>query len=259
VEIDMTVAHPARVYDYWLGGKDNYQPDRVLAEAMNKQLPSIPVMARANRAFLGRAVRHLVAECGITQFLDVGAGIPTAPNAHQVAQGIDPTARVVYVDNDPIVLAHSRALLTSAPQGRTAFISADAADPAAILTDPVLWETLDRDRPIGLMLISMLMYFPGDQARSMVAALLDAMPPGSYLTISHPTIDFDPQVVAEVAAVAARGGISYDFRTRQEVEPLFDGLTLVEPGIVPMALWRPEVAAADPHDVYYWVGMARKG
>jgi O-methyltransferase involved in polyketide biosynthesis len=258
VEIDMTVPHPARVYDYCLGGKDNYEPDRVLARAMIEQMPSIPVMARANRDFLGRTVRHLVSECGITQFLDVGAGIPTAPNAHQVAQGIDPAARVVYVDNDPIVLAHSRALLTSTPEGRTAFIAADATKPEVIIADPVLWETLDRDRPIGLMLISMLMYFPGEQASSIASTLLDALPSGSYVTISHPTAEFNPADAAAAAATAARGGVSYYARTRSEVESFFDGLTLVEPGVVPMLEWRPPVPPTKPHSVDYWVGMARK-
>lgn len=257
-DIDITVAHPARVYDYLLGGKDNFAPDRELAEAMIRQIPSMPVMMRANRDFLGRAVRFLVAERGVRQFLDVGSGIPTGSNVHQVAQDVDPTARIVYVDNDPVVLAHSRALMTSTPQGRTAFVPADARDPHAVLDDPAVFATLDRAQPIALMLISFLMYFPDDQAYPMVATLLDALPSGSYLTISHPSGDFDPEAAAQAAAAGRRGGIDYHVRSRAEVERFFDGLELAEPGVVPMLEWRPGLRHPDPHSVHYWVGMARK-
>lgn len=255
--IDDTVAHPARVYDYMIGGKDHYAPDRELADAMTATLPALPVMLQANRDFLGRAVRHLVTERGVTQFLDVGSGIPTAANVHQVAQGIDPAARVVYVDNDPMVLAHARALMVGTPEGRTAFVADDARDPAAILADPVVFETLDRERPVALMLVSMLMYFTDDEAYPMVRTLLAALPPGSHLTISHPTADFDPESAA-AAEVGSTGGITYHNRTRAEVERFFEGLDLVEPGVVPMLEWRLGIRHPRPRSVYYWVGMGTK-
>lgn len=158
--IDTSVAHPARVYDYFLGGKDNYAPDRELAERMAAQMPGLPTMTRANRAILGRAVRVLSAELGMRQFLDIGSGLPTSSNVHQVAQATDPTSRVLYVDNDPIVLAHGQALLVGDPAGRTAFVGADARDPRAILAAPTLREVLDLDEPVALILLSFLMYFP---------------------------------------------------------------------------------------------------
>lgn len=257
-EIDTTIAHPARVYDYLLGGKDNYAPDRALAEAMIEQLPTLPEMTRANRDFLGRAVRYLVDEQGIRQFLDIGSGIPTASNVHQVAQEIEPSVRVVYVDNDPVVLAHSRALLTSAPQGRTTCVDGDARDPRAILDDPAVLATLDRSQPVALMLVSVLMYFPDDEARSIVATLMDALPAGSLLTISHPTVDFDPNAGPQAAAAGASRGIVYHNRTGQEVERFFDGLNMVEPGVVPMLEWRPRLQDPHPRSVYYWVGIGVK-
>ncbi len=255
--IDDTVAHPARVYDYLLGGKDNYAPDRALAAAMTASLPDLPTMLQANRDFLGRAVTHLVTERGVTQFLDIGSGIPTAANVHQVAQAIEPSTRVVYVDNDPMVLAHARALMVGTPEGRTEFVAGDATDPAAILADPAVFGTLDRERPIALMLVSMLMYFPDDVAHRIARTLMDALPPGSHLTISHPTVDFDPASAA-AAEVGSSGGIAYHNRTRAEVERFFDGLELVEPGIVPMLEWRPGIRHPRPRSVYYWVGMGRK-
>lgn len=252
--VDATVAHPARVYDFLIGGKDHYAPDRALAEAMTARLPTLPAMLRANRDFLGRAVRHLVGARGVTQFLDVGSGIPTAANVHQVAQSVDPSARVVYVDNDPMVLAHARALMVGTPEGRTAFVMGDARDPRAILDDPVVFETLDRVQPVALMLVSVLMYFPDDVAYELVRVLLAALPPGSHLTISHPTVDFDP-AGAGAAEAGGSGGIAYHNRTRAEVERFFDGLDLVEPGIVPMLEWRSGIRHPHPRSVYYWVGM----
>lgn len=256
VEIDTTVAHPARVYDYWIGGKDNYAPDRELAEKMIAQVPAIPMMARANRDFLGRAVRYLVVDRGVRQFLDIGSGIPTASNVHQVAQAVDPSVRVVYADNDPIVLAHSRALLTSTPEGRTAFVAGDARSPQAILEKATA--TLDLDRPIGLMLISLLMYFELDEAAAIVATLMDALPAGSTPTISHPTGDFDPDAATRANATAAGGGITYRTRSREQIAQLFDGLDMVAPGLVPMLSWRPDVEHPNPRSVYYWVGMGVK-
>ncbi len=255
--IDSTVAHPARVYDFMLGGKDNYAPDRELAEAMKEQLPDLPAMLRANREFLGRAVRHLVSERGIRQFLDVGSGIPTPQNVHQEAQELDPAARVVYVDNDPMVLAHSRALMVGTPEGRTAFAMGDARDPDAVLADPAVFATLDRTQPIALLLVSILMYFSDEEAYAIVATLMDALPPGSHLVISHPTADFHPES-HRAADVGTSGGITYNNRSQAEVERFFTGLDLLDPGVVPMLEWRPGIAHPRPRSVFYWVGVATK-
>lgn len=258
VEIDTDRAHHARVYNYWLGSKDHFAADRAAGDAVIAALPTTPRMVRANREFLGRAVTHLVTGLGVRQFLDIGSGLPTAANVHQVAQAADPTARVVYVDHDPIVAAHSRALMPSAPQGRTAFVAADARDPAAILDDPTVIATLDRHEPIALMLISMLLYFTDDQAHHIITTLMQALPSGSYLTISHPTADFAPDAAAQAVAAARNAGLIYHLRTRDQVIALFAGLDLVEPGVVPMLTWRPPPVAIDPDSVFYHVGMARK-
>jgi SAM-dependent methyltransferase len=259
--IDTSRPHPARVYDYLLGGKDNFAVDRRAADAMTMQLPSLPTMTRANRHFLHRAVRHLVGELGVRQFLDIGSGIPTACNVHQAAQDIAPDARVVYVDNDPVVAAHSRALLSGVRPGSTAFVLADAADPAAVLADPALAATLDLTEPVALMLVSVLMYFDDRTARTIIATLLDALPPGSCLTVSHPTADFDPEAAGRAVAAARRGGLTYRPRSGSEVCGLLAGLRLVEPGVVPMLAWRPEATRgprADDRSVYYWAAMGRK-
>ena len=260
-EVDVTRAHPARVYDYWLGGKDNFAADREVAEAMMTAVPGIPMMARANREFLQRALRVLVTECGIDQFLDVGSGIPTARNTHEVVQELAPAGRVLYVDNDPVVAAHSRALLTAEGDGVSAFLPGDAREPAAILADPVLRRTLDLRRPVGLMLVSVLMYFTDEVAHAIVRTLLDALPPGSHLTISHPTADFDPAGSAAAVAVASRGGLTYITRDRAGVEAFFAGLDLLGPGVVPIAGWRPELGGGprgDERRAHFWGGVARK-
>ena len=254
-EIDTTVAHPARVYDHLIGGKDNYAADRELAASMTAQMPDLPVMLRANRDFLVRAVAHLARDRGVRQFLDVGSGIPTSPTVHEVAQEVDPRSRVVYVDNDPIVLAHSRALLISSPEGRTAFVAGDAHDPEAILADPAVFGTLDRTRPIALLLVSVLMYFDDAAAHHLVATLLGALPPGSHLVISHPTSDFDPETSKRAADAGLAGGIVYHNRSGAEVERFFAGLELVEPGVVPLLGWRPPIEHPDPPRVLYWAGM----
>lgn len=264
-KIDTSVAHEARVYDYWLGGKDNYPADRALGDAIANHIPAIRSMARANRAFLGRAVRYLVAEAGIDQFLDIGTGIPTAGNTHEVAQRLDPASRVVYVDNDPIVLAHARALMSSTQQGRTAFIHADLHDPRSILEDPVLTATLDFDRPIGIMLVAIMMYFRDtDDPHGIVRAVLDAVPSGSYLVITHPTADFDPRAMARVVMSAESAGITFQPRSRAETETLFAGTDLLDPGVVPVVTWRPELSelpqagASEPESAWYWAGVGRK-
>jgi hypothetical protein len=259
-EINVTVAHPARVYDYLLGGKDNFAADRTLGDAVAKAMPSARDMVRANRAFLGRAVRYLVTEAGVRQFLDVGTGIPTAGNTHEVAQATAPDSRIVYVDNDPIVLTHARALMTSDPAGATAFIQADLRDPGTILDDPALRRTLDLGEPVALMLIAILMYLRDeDDPRALVSALMDALPSGSYLALTHPTADFSPDEVAGAVAATEKGGISFTPRSQPEVAAFFDGLGLVDPGVVPILAWHPEGAPpGDPRAAYYYGAVGRK-
>ncbi|MEC3953177.1 SAM-dependent methyltransferase [Nocardia sp. CDC153] len=264
--IDSSRSHPARFYDYWLGGRDNYLPDRRLGDEIASYIPGIRAMARANRAFLGRAVRYAITELGITQFLDIGTGLPTARNVHQVAQDVDPEARVVYVDNDPIVLAHARALMSGTPQGRTAFILADLRDPDSILTDPTLAETIDLDRPVAIMLVAVLMYFrDADNPHGIIARLLDAVPSGSCLVITYPTADVDPKGADLAAAACERAGITMALRTRAETESLFAGTDLIAPGVVHLDDGHPELAEAplfepDPYSGPAWAyaGMGRK-
>lgn len=259
--IDTSVAHEARVYDYWLGGRDNYPADRALADAIATHIPAIRTMARANRAFLGRAVDYLTSEAGITQFLDIGTGIPTAGNTHEVAQRLNPAARVVYVDNDPIVLAHARALMSSDPQGKTAFIHADLHDPRGILRDESLGATLDLTEPVAIMLVAIMMYFRDeDDPHGIIKNLLDVVPSGSYLVISHPTADFDERAMSRVVDSAEQAGITFYPRTRAETETLFAGTELVEPGIVPVVTWNPAPGdePADPESAWYWAAIGRK-
>lgn len=253
-----TVARPARVYDVLLGGKDNYRPDREASAAMVAALPTLPAMVRANRAFLGRAVRHLVADHRIVQFLDLGCGLPSVDPVHEVAHQIDPTARVVCCDNDPLVLAHCRALLTNgATAGQIEVMAGDVRDPHALLGHPVLGATVDDTRPVAVMLVSLLMYFTDEEVHRLIGAVVEAMPPGSVLTVSHPTADFDPDAVGAAVAAARHRGVIYRPRTRTEVERLFAGLDLLDPGVVPLLDWRPTVPEPDPERVYYWAGMAR--
>jgi O-methyltransferase involved in polyketide biosynthesis len=260
-DINTNVAHSARVYDYWLGGKDNFPADRELAELMIQAIPNMRAMAAANRAFLGRAVRYLVEEAGIRQLLDLGTGIPTSPNVHEIAQAAAPETRVVYVDNDPIVLAHARALLTSQDAGETAFILADLRQPESILDHPTLLDTLDLRQPVAVVLVGVLMYFRDSDNPNpfeMVATLLEPMPSGSYLAITHPTPDFNPEETAKAAAAAEAAGVTLVPRGRAEVERFFTGLELVDPGLTPMLSWRPDEPPADPKRAYYWAGVARK-
>ena len=260
-ELNTNVAHPARVYDYWLGGKDNFPADRALGDMMMQAIPTMREFAAANRAFLGRAVRYLVGEAGIRQFLDIGTGIPTSPNVHEIAQAAAPETKVVYVDNDPIVLAHARALLTSQDVGETAFILADLREPESILEHATLTSTLDLTRPVAVLFIGLLMYFRDSDAPNpfeMVATMLEPMPSGSYLAITHPTPDFNPEETAKAAAAAEAAGITLVPRTKADVERFFNGLELVEPGVAPMLAWRPDEPVPDPTAAYYWAGIARK-
>ncbi|SNY04013.1 SAM-dependent methyltransferase [Paractinoplanes atraurantiacus] len=257
--VNINVPHSARIYDYWLGGKDNFAVDRAVGEAMIKAIPGMRYMAAENRKFVHRAARNLVEKEGIRQFLDIGTGIPTRPNLHEVAQRIEPTARVVYVDNDPIVLVHARALMISTEQGRSEYISADIRDPASLLKDPVLLETLDFSQPIGLTLIAILMLIADqDDPWAGVAALRDAMPSGSCLAITHPTADFAPEEVGEAVAAATSAGMTLVARTREAVERLFGDWELLEPGLVPVSSWRPDEQVDNPKAAYYWAGVARK-
>ncbi|MGQ0776470.1 MAG: SAM-dependent methyltransferase [Pseudonocardiales bacterium] len=262
-EIDFSVPHSARVYDYWLGGKDNCPADRAMAEAVIAQMPSILTTVRANRAFLGRAVRYLTAEAGIRQFLDIGTGLPTFGNVHEVAQQLAPESRVVYCDYDPIVLTHAQALLTSHPDGKTAFIQADLREPEGILSDPTLKATLGCNQPVALILVGVLMFLTdSNDPYGTVKQLLDAFPSGSYLVITHLTADFDPVAVAGNVAVSEQSGISMQARSRDEVAAFFTGLELVEPGVVRGPQWRPDAGwPASPvtvDDAHLWAGVARK-
>jgi hypothetical protein len=260
-DINTDVAHPARVYDYWLGGKDNFPADRALAEHIMEAIPTMRTMAAANRAFLSRAVRYLAEEAGIRQFLDIGTGIPTSPNVHEVAQAVAPDSRVVYVDNDPIVLAHARALLTSQEAGETSFIGADLRQPKSILDHPTLMSTLDLSQPVAVMLVAVLMYFrdtDNPNPFEMVATLLEAMPPGSYLAITHPTADFNAEAMGGAVAAAERSGVTLVPRNQAETEEFFAGLDVVDPGVTPVLSWRPDKPPDDPRSAYYWAGIARK-
>jgi hypothetical protein len=260
-EINTNVAHPARVYDYWLGGKDNFPADRALAELMIQAIPNMRAMAAANRAFLGRAVRYLAEEAGVRQFLDIGTGIPTSPNVHEVAQAAAPETRVVYVDNDPIVLAHARALLTSQDAGETAFILADLREPKSVLDHPTLMSTLDLSQPVAVLAVAVLMYFRDTDDPNpfeMVSTLLEPMPSGSYLAVTHPTPDFNPEETAKAVAAAEQAGVTLVPRSQADVEGFFTGLELVDPGVTPVLSWRPDQPPADPTIAYYWAGVARK-
>ena len=246
--IDTTKPHPARMYDYYLGGKDHCAVDRETAEKAMASWRSVRTAVRENRAFLGRAVRYLVAEAGIRQFLDIGTGLPSANNVHEVAQGLAPECRVVYVDNDPIVLAHARALLTSTPQGRTAYIEADLREPEKILSDPLTRATLDFTQPVALMLVGILHFVPDeDSPAQIVGTLLDALPSGSYLAASHGAPEYNPEGAAAWTRTYRDSGVPFQLRTADEFTGLaFTGLTMVEPGLVVVSDWRPDDSGPRP-------------
>jgi hypothetical protein len=243
VDLRMDVPHAARMYDWYLGGKDNFPADREAAGKVLAEFPPARTVAVSNRAFLRRATRFLAAEAGIRQFLDIGTGIPTPPNLHEVAQQVASESRIVYVDNDPIVLVHARALLTSRPEGATAYLDADLRDPGRILRSEEVRGTLDLTRPVGLSLIAILHFLPDDtDPYGLVATLLDALPSGSYLTISHATADFAGPLADEAAEVYRARGIPAQARSRAEVAGFFDGLDLVAPGVAVAHRWRPDEA-----------------
>jgi hypothetical protein len=262
LEIDTTKPHPARMYDYFLGGKNNFAVDRETAEKALKSWGTVRTAARENRAFLGRAVRYLVAEAGIRQFLDIGTGLPSANNVHEVAQDLAPSCRVVYVDNDPIVLAHARALLTSKPEGKTAYIHADFTEPRKILEDQATRETLDFTEPVALMLVALLHFVPDEaEPRRTIQALLDALPSGSYLVASHATDEHDPDMLAGAGRAYQERGLTGQIRTSEEFADLaFSGLEMVDPGVVLVSEWRPQGAGPRPlaSEVNTYGGVARK-
>jgi SAM-dependent methyltransferase len=245
VDVCVENPHAARIYDYLLGGKTNYPADRQAAEHVLTAYPAGRITAQQNRAFLHRAVRYLTGEAGIDQFLDIGTGIPTSPNLHEVAQQINPTASVLYADNDPIVLAHARALLASSPEGRTAYVDADLRIPREILTSPVLAETLDLNRPVALSLVAVLHFVPDAmEPADLVAELVEALAPGSYLVISHGTSDLAPEAAERGTTAYRRTGIPLRLRSREEVEALIPaGMDIVEPGTVPLHRWRPDAGS----------------
>jgi len=258
MSIDTSVAHVARVYDYWLGGKDNFAADRRAGEQAIQAYPDIVYSVRANRAFLARTVRYLAAEAGIRQFLDIGTGIPTANNTHEVAQSVAPGSNVVYVDNDPVVLTHARALLVSGDQGHTNYIDADLRDTGRILAEAAL--TLDFSRPVAIMLMAILQHIDdAEDPYAIVSSLLAAVPPGSYLTISHPAADLAAQQMAQMAERLNKlMAEKVTFRTRAQVAPFFEGLAMVEPGLVRVQEWRPDTEMEAKSPAALWGGMGRK-
>ncbi len=255
--IDTTRAHPARVYDVFLGGKDNYPVDREAAAAALAANPRGYLDVRHNRDFLRRAVNTLAGEDGIRQFLDIGTGLPTAENVHQIAQRTAPDSRVVYVDNDPVVLAHARALLTSGPDGRTDYIDADFKDPAQILEQAA--KTLDFDQPIALCLVAILHFVEDEEAYPIVRGLVDALPAGSRLVLSHLTEDLNAENIRAVQRTYTERGFTFVLRTKGEVERFFaeSSLELVEPGVVPAHRWRADGAAPVPEqpEASYLAGL----
>jgi hypothetical protein len=261
-EIDTSRPHSARVYDYLIGGENNFAVDRETAAKVLLKSPNARIAPRENRAFLGRAVRFLTAEAGLRQFLDIGAGLPTANNVHQVAQAAEPSCRIVYVDNDPLVLVHARTLLTSALAGRTTYIEADVRDPEAILAAPAARELLDFSQPVGLLLVGLLhLLADADKPAEIVATLLDAVAPGSYLVASHLTTEHDRERTAAGQAVMRDAGMTMQKRDSGVfAEIAFSGLELVPPGVVLVSEWRPEGSQLrpPPAEVNIYGGVARK-
>ncbi len=257
---DPTVSHSARIWNYWLGGKDNYDVDRKAGDMVAAMLPIIVVQARADRAFLGRAIRYLVTEEGIRQFLDIGTGLPTADNTHEVAQRLAPQARIVYVDNDPLVLVHARALLTSSPEGACAYVEGDLREPDKILAEAA--RTLDLSQPVGLMLLGVLHHLPDtDQAYAIVRELAGALAPGSFLAINHSTSAVSGEAMEEAVRHWNEVGTpSMTLRRPEQIRRFFDGLDLMPPGLVSCSRWRPEpgASAEPPAEVDEFCGVARK-
>jgi hypothetical protein len=256
-KLDTSVPHSARVWNYWLGGKDYYPPDRIVGDQVMAMFPDITGLARADRAFLGRAVAYLAGEAGIRQFLDIGTGLPTANNTHQVAQAIAPESRIVYVDNDPLVLVHARALLTSTPEGACDYIDADMRDTGKILAEAA--RTLDFTKPVALMMLGIVGQVPdSDHPQAIIAQLMNVMPPGSYLALSD-GVDTSPTFTDAVKHYNENSANTYHPRSPAQITGFFDGLELVEPGVVELTHWRPEASRfPDADEVPGMCGVARK-
>ncbi|MBT3163620.1 SAM-dependent methyltransferase [Streptomyces sp. Vc74B-19] len=252
--IDTSTPHPARVYDWFLGGKGNYPVDEELGRRIMGVDGTARHVARTNRWFMQRVTRWLAGPGGVRQFLDIGTGIPTEPNLHQVAQGIAPRARVVYTDNDPIVLKHAEALLRSTPEGSTDYVQADVREPGRILDEAR--RSLDFGRPVALSLVA-LTHFLGDEdePHALVAGLVDALPSGSYLVLSQLTADFDPEAVARGVEMYRAGGVTLAPRSRAEIARFFEGLEPVEPGVVRLTDWHPELAVGETVDEHAVVSL----
>jgi hypothetical protein len=256
-KIDSSVPHSARVWNYWLGGKDHYPVDRTVGDQVMAMFPDITHLARADRAFLGRAVRYLAGEAGIRQFLDIGTGLPTANNTHQVAQSIAPQARIVYVDNDPLVLVHARALLASTPEGACDYIDADLRDTDKILAEAA--KTLDFGQPVALMLLGIMGQIPNsDHPEAIIKRLLGALPSGSYLALSD-GVNTSETFTEAVRHYNENSASTYHPRSPEQLAGFFEGLELVEPGVVPLTSWRPEATPfPDQGEVPGMAGVGRK-
>ncbi|MGW7518167.1 SAM-dependent methyltransferase [Streptomyces sp. NPDC054796] len=254
--VDTSVPHSARIWNYWLGGKDHYEVDRLAGDQYREAFPGIDDLARVARYYLMRTVRYLAGEAGVRQFLDVGTGLPTVDNTHEVAQRVAPDSRIVYVDNDPLVLVHANALLTSSPEGRTDYIEADLRDPEKVLEGAR--KTLDFTRPVGLILSGVMGHIADyEQARGIVRRLIEGLPPGSYLS-HHDAADENPDTNAAQDDYNDSGAVPYILRTREQIEGFYEGLELVPPGVVRITEWRPD---ADPGTVPRagaFGGVARK-
>lgn len=259
-QLDISVAHIARVYDYWLGGKDHFTVDREAGDKTLQDYPDMLSSVRANRAFLRRTVRYLTAEAGIRQFLDIGTGLPSADNTHEVAQAVAPESRVVYVDNDPVVLSHARALLTSGDDGATGYLDADARDVGKILAESS--QLLDFSQPVGVMLVAILQFVEDeDDPYRLVAQLIEAIPPGSFVVISHPPSDMQrlaPGLAQALAKLSQTMAQRVTPRSREQVTRFFDGLDLIEPGVVPIQQWRPDSDAEATARAGMWGGVGKK-
>jgi len=256
-EIDTTVPHIARIYDFWLGGKDNFEVDREAARRAAEANPAMYEGVRGNRAFLARCVRYLAGEAGVTQFLDIGTGIPAANNTHEVAHAAAPGSHVVYVDNDPIVLAHARALLTGV-RGETAYLDADIRDTAKVIEAAA--RTLDFRQPVGVIMIAVLHCLTDeDDPWAVVREVMAAVPSGSYLALTHPGSDFHPEATGAVQArLNQMMPVKITFRSREQALGFFDGLELVEPGLVRAPEWRPDSPEDTANPAEMWAGVARK-
>ena len=258
--LDTTVSHSARIWNYWLGGKDNFAVDREAGDRVAAMLPIIVAQARADRAFLGRAVRYLAGQEGIRQFLDIGTGLPTADNTHQVVQRVAPEARIVYVDNDPLVLSHARALLTSSPEGLCDYVDGDLREPGKILSEAA--RTLDFTQPVALLLLGVLHHIADtDQAYLIVKRLMAALAPGSFLAINHSTSAVSGAAMEEAVTHWNQVGTPpMTLRSPQQIVRFFDGLDLLEPGVVSCSRWRPDISplGGQPPEVDEFCGIARK-